>query len=47
MVDNPAEKIDECPLIGVVEYCLCTIGTVKPFLVQNSGVSAIQELLKY
>ena len=29
MVDNPAEKIDECPLIGVIEYCLCAIETVK------------------
>ena len=29
MVENPAEKIDECPLIGVVEYCLRTIGTAK------------------
>ena len=29
MVDNPAEKIDERPLIGVVEYCLRIIGTAK------------------
>ena len=29
MVDNPAEKIDERPLIGVVEYCLRTIVTTK------------------
>ena len=21
MVENPVEKIDECPLTGVVEYC--------------------------
>ena len=29
MGDNPAEKTDERPLIGVVEYCLRTIGTAK------------------
>ena len=29
MVDNLAEKVDECPLIGVIEYCLRTIGTTK------------------
>ena len=29
MVDNPAEKIDACLLIGVVEYCLRAIGTAK------------------
>ena len=28
-MNNLAEKVDECPLIGVVEYCLRTIGTVK------------------
>ena len=26
---NLAEKVDECPLIRVVEYCLRTLGTVK------------------
>ena len=26
MVENHAEKVDECPLIRVVEYCLRTIG---------------------
>ena len=29
MVDNLAEMVDECLLIGVVEYCLCTIGAAK------------------
>ena len=29
MVENSAEKIDECPLVGVVEYCLRTVGTTK------------------
>ena len=24
-MDNLAEKVDECPLIGVIEYCLRTI----------------------
>ena len=36
VVENPAEKMDKCPLIGVVEYCLCTIGAA----IQSSGVSA-------
>ena len=29
MIKNPAEKIDKCPLIGVVEYYLRTVGTTK------------------
>ena len=44
---NLAEKVDQCPLIGDVEYCLHTIGTVKLSVVRSSGVSTIQWLLKY
>jgi len=29
MVDNLAEKVDECPLNGIVKYCSLTVGTVK------------------
>ena len=29
MVENLAEKIYECPLTVVVEYCLRTVGTTK------------------
>ena len=48
MVDNLAEKVDECPLNRVVEYCLRTIGTAKKVsVIRSSGVSAIQGLLKY
>ena len=48
-MDNLAEKVDKCPLIGVVEYCLCTctIGTVKTVRYTESRVSTIQGLLKY
>ena len=43
MVDNLAEKIDKCPLNQHrYVYCLCTIGSVKVFVAQISGVSAIQ-----
>ena len=47
MVDNPAEKIDECLLIRVVEYSLRTIGAMKMSVIRSSEVSAIQGLLKY
>ena len=48
MVDNLAEKIDECSLIGVVEYSLRATGTAKtvPYT-EYSRVSAIQGLLMY
>ena len=29
MVDDLAEKVNECPLNQVIKYWLCTIGTVK------------------
>ena len=29
MVDNPAEKVNQCPLNRVVKYCLHTIWTAK------------------
>ena len=47
MVDNPTEKIDECPLIGVVEYCSVQMGSQKLSVTWSSGVSAFQGLLKY
>ena len=28
-MDNFAEKVNKCLLIGVIKYCLHTIGTVK------------------
>ena len=48
MVDNLAEKVNECQLNQVAKYCLCTIGTMKadPYI-WSSGVSTIQGLLKY
>ena len=47
MVDNLAGKVDKCPLIGVVKYCLHTLGLRKLSVIWSSGVSANQGLLKY
>ena len=48
-MDNLAEKVDECPLNRVVEYCLHTIGTTKTVrCTEQWGVhySGVAEVLK-
>ena len=48
MVDNLAEKVDECPLkSGSLSNACVQLGPRKQSVVRSSGVSAIQELLKY
>ena len=47
MAENLADKVDECVLNWGHEYCLHTVETAKLFIIQSSGVSVIQGLLKY
>ena len=48
MVDNLAEKVNECPpKIRVIKNCLNTIGSAKLSAIWSSGVTAIQWLLKH
>ena len=45
-MDNLAEKVDKCPLNW--GCCVCVqLGPRKLSVIRSSGVSAIQELLKY
>ena len=51
MVDNPAEKVDECPLkkakSGSLSIVCIQLGPRKPSVIRSSGVSTIEGLLKY
>ena len=40
MVDNPAEKVDECPLKWA-QCCLCTVGTLKSVTVILKANTAV------
>ena len=44
IVDNLTEKVDECPLIRVVKYCLHTTGTAK-IAIPSSNVSLFRGCL--
>ena len=44
-MDNPAEKVDECPL-NRGRVCV-QLGLRKLSVIRSSGVSAIEGLLKY
>ena len=47
MVDNLAEKVDECLLVRVVGIACVQLGPQKLSVTWSSGFSAIQGLLKY
>ena len=50
-MDNPAEKVDECPLkkakSGSLSIVCIQLGPRKPSVIRSSGVSTIEGLLKY
>ena len=48
MVNNLAEKVDECPLNwGHLVYACVQLGLRKLSVIRSSGMSVIQGLLKY
>ena len=48
MVDNLAEKVDECPLNwGCQVIVYVKLGQQMLSIIRSSGISAIQRLLKY
>ena len=45
MVDNLAEKVDECPLLGVIEYSYIHLGPRKLSIMQRGGVRLVRGCL--
>ena len=47
MVDKLAEKVDECPLLGVIEYSYVHLGPRKLSIMRSRRCPLSQGLLKY